>query len=174
MCFTDLSAYCVLWVTLIWVFGRICVDQHDTRQSWAEPKCRQIRLRIFQSLFARSAFLGFGGIFAFLRCRVTSPMPSLNYPQNNQEYRTQTGIFLTDVLFTALIQARHNSSSFGKLCKLIFWSFLFSAWLLHLKATQWGISCNRVTSSAQSALRTFQDGGRGKLEPGEGPFFGRG
>ena len=30
MRFTDLSAYCVLWVPLIWVFGQIGVDQHDT------------------------------------------------------------------------------------------------------------------------------------------------
>ena len=61
------------------------------------------------------------------------------------------------------------------LLKLILVSFLVFAWLLQPKATHCGIltvRSNRDTSSARSALRTIQDGGRGNFKRAIGPIFG--
>ena len=44
------------------VFFELLVLISTTRQSWVEPKCRQVRLRIFQSLLPFH-ILEFGGIF---------------------------------------------------------------------------------------------------------------
>jgi len=52
---------------------------------------------------------------------------------------------------------------------------IFSAWLLQPKATHCGIltvRSNHDTSSARSALRAIQDGGRGNFKRAIGPIFG--
>ena len=58
---------------------------------------------------------------------------------------------------------------------LVLVSFLFFAWLLQPKATHCCIltvRSNHDTSSARSALRAIQDGGRGNFKRVIGPIFG--
>jgi len=58
--------------------------------------------------------------------------------------------------------------------RLILVSFLVFAWLLQPKATHGGIltvRSNRDTSSARSALRAIQDGGRGNFKRAIGPIY---
>jgi len=61
------------------------------------------------------------------------------------------------------------------LLKLILLSFLVFAWLLQPKATHCGIltvRSNHDTSSARSALRAIEDGGRGNFKRAIGLIFG--
>ena len=72
-------------------------------------------------------------------------------------------------------QARRNLLSLGKTWKLILVSFLFFALLLQPKATQCGFltAGSNHASSARSALRAIQDGGRGNFKWAMGLIFGR-
>ena len=70
------------------VFFELLVLISTTRQSWVEPKCRQVRLRIFQSLFSRSSFLDLGIYSSVLFRDVGSPVTFVSLSVNVEVVKT--------------------------------------------------------------------------------------
>ena len=79
---------CAALIYPLVVFFELLVLINTTWQSWVEPKCRQVRLRIFQSLFSRSSFLDLGIYSSVLFRDVGSPVTFVSLSVNVEVVKT--------------------------------------------------------------------------------------